>query len=178
VKPLSDANGVDRIDENIAPVDAIPTGSPGSGTEFEAGNPTGEVPVVGRHTLVELHLEEQEAVECRSWIYRTIKFVHIFRDDQGRRFCWYGTNPRPVNLRGYRYPGRYPVLRGVPLTFDANVREIWPDGTVSVSRPYIRLDRQPEATLRVYAVKCGIPLGELGLKPEAVGDAVATEKAQ
>jgi hypothetical protein len=79
---------------------------------------------------------------------------------------WYGTNPTPVNLRGYRYPGRYPVLRGVPLTFAANVREIWPDGTASISRPYIRLDRQPEATRRAYAKGYGIPLGELGLEPE------------
>ena len=117
-------------------------------------------------------------MECRSWIYRTIKFRRIFGDDQGRRYCWYGTNPRPVNLHGHRYPGRYPVLPGVPLTFDANVREIWPDGTVSISRPYVRLDRQPEATQRIYAEECGIPLGELGLEPEPDADVVAIETAQ
>jgi hypothetical protein len=54
-------------------------------------------------------------------------------------------------------------LRGVPLTFAANIREIWPDGTVSLSRPYLRLDRQPEATRRAYAEEYGIPLDELGL---------------
>ncbi len=45
----------------------------------------------------------------------------------------------------------------------ANVREIWPDGTASISRPYVRLDRQPEATRRAYAEECGIPLHELGV---------------
>jgi hypothetical protein len=159
--------GADRIEENIAHVDAIPTGSPDSGTQSDAAEPGVELRALGRHTLIELRLEEHEAVECRSWIYRTIKFVHIFRDDQGRRYCWYGCNPRPVNLRGYRYPGRYTVLRGVPLTFAANVREIWPDGTVSLSRPYVRLDRQPEATRRAYVEEYNIPLDELGLEPEA-----------
>ncbi len=164
-------NGADRIDENIADVDAIPTGSPDSGTQSDPGEPGGELRALGRHTLVELHLEEHEAVECRSWIYRTIKFAHTFGDEQGRRYRWYGTNPRPVNMRGYKYPGRYPVLRGVPLTFAANIREVWPDGTASISRPYIRLDRQPEATRRAYAVKYGIPLGELGLEVELNPDA-------
>jgi hypothetical protein len=55
------------------------------------------------------------------------------------------------------------VLPEVSLTFSATVREIWPDGTVSLSRPYVRLDRQPEATRRIYAEEHGIPLGELGL---------------
>ena len=178
LKPVSDANGADTIHENIADVDAIPTGPPGSGTQSDAGAPGGELPALGRHTLVELHLEEYEAVECRSWIYRTIKFVHTFRDAQDRRYRWYGSNPRPVNLRGYRYPGRYPVLPGVPLTFDANVREIWPDGTVSLSRPYVRLDRQPEATQRIYAREFEIPLHELGLEGEAGDDVVGAEKAQ
>jgi len=164
--------GAYRIDENIADVAAIPTGSPDSCTQFDAAEPGSEPIATERHTLVELHLERQEAVECRSWLYRTIKFVHIFRDDQGRRYCWYASNSKLVNLRGYKYPGRYPVLRGVPLTFDANVREVWPDGTVSLSRPYIRLDRQPGATRRAYAQRFGIPLGELVLESEAVGDAV------
>ena len=51
VKPLSDVNGVDRTDENIAHVDAIPTGSPDSGTQSDAGEPGGELPALGRHTL-------------------------------------------------------------------------------------------------------------------------------
>ncbi len=63
------------------------------------------------------------------------------------------------------------MLRGVPLTFDATVREIWPDGTVSLSRPYIRLDRQPEGSKRSYAEEYGIPLGELGLELEPNPDA-------
>ena len=50
------------------------------------------------------------------------------------------------------------------MTFDANVREIWPDGIVSLSRPYIRLDRQEEATRRAYEKEYGIPLGEIGLE--------------
>jgi hypothetical protein len=158
--PCAAGNGADRIDENIADVDAIPTDS---GTQSAAGEPGGELPALGRHTLAGLRLEEQEALECRSWRYRIIKFAHTFRDAQGRRYRWYGTNPRPVNLRGYRFPGRYPVLRGVPLTFAANIREIWPDGTVSISRPYLRLDRQPEATRHIYAEECGIPLDELNL---------------
>jgi hypothetical protein len=49
------------------------------------------------------------------------------------------------------------------LTFAANVREIWLNGTVSISRPYLRLDRQPEATRRAYAKEYGIPLRELGM---------------
>ena len=49
------------------------------------------------------------------------------------------------------------------MTFAANVREIWTDVIVSLSRPYIRLDRQPEATLRAYAKEYNIPLGEIGL---------------
>ncbi len=49
------------------------------------------------------------------------------------------------------------------MTFAANVREIVPDGTVSVSRPYIRLDRQPAATRRAYARQFGISLDELAL---------------
>ena len=160
------ANGADRIDENIADVDAIPTGLPDSGTQSAVGKPGNGMLTVGRHTLVEIHLEEYEEKTWREWIYRTIKFIHTFRDDQGRRYRWYGSNPRPVNLRGYRYPGRYPVLRGVPLTFAANVREIWPNGTVSISRPYVRLDRQPEATRRVYAREFEIPLDELGLEEQ------------
>jgi hypothetical protein len=158
--------GADKIEENIADVDAIPTDSTGSDRTLDFGKPGNGVLTVGRHTLVELHLEEHEAVECRSWIYRTIKFVHTFRDAQGRRYRWYGTNPRPVNLRGYRYPGRYPVLRGVPLTFDANIREIWPDGTANISRPYLRLDRQPEETKWAYVEEYNIPFHELGLEGE------------
>jgi hypothetical protein len=42
----------------------------------------------------------------------------------------------------------------------ANVREIWSEGTASISRPYIRLDRQPEATRRAYAREFGIALDE------------------
>ena len=78
-------NGADRIDENIADVDAIPTDSPDSGTQSAAGEPDGELPALGRQTLAGLRLEGREAVECRSWIYLTIKLVHIFRDGQGRR---------------------------------------------------------------------------------------------
>jgi hypothetical protein len=48
----------------------------------------------------------------------------------------------------------------------ANIREIWPDGTVSLSRPYLRLDRQPEATKRAYARVFEISLDELGLELE------------
>ncbi len=135
----ADANGADEINERIAHVAAIPTGSPDSDIQSAVGESGSDLTALGRHTLIELRLEEQEAVECRSWIYRTIKFVHTFRDDQDRRYRWYSSNPRPVNLRGYRYPGRYSVLLGLPLTFAANIREVWPDGTVSLSRPYIRL---------------------------------------
>ena len=156
--------GADGTDENIAHVGAIPTGSPDSGTHSDAGEPGDEQPALGRHTLAALRLEEYEEQTWRSWIYRTVKFVHTFRDDSGRRYRWCGTNPKPVNLRGYRYPGRYPVLRGVPLTFNANVREIWPDGTVQISHPYIRLDRQSEQTRRAYAWMFDIPLEELGLE--------------
>ena len=77
---------------------------------------------------------------------------------------------------GYRYPGRYPVLRGVPLTFAANIREIWPDGTVSISRPYVRLDRQPEETKWAYVEEYNIPFHELGL--EAGGDVIGVESAR
>jgi len=170
------ANEAERIEKNIAHVDAISTDSTGSERTLDSGKPGNGMLTVGRHTLVGLRLEEQEAVECRSWIYRTIKFIHIFRDDQGRRYCWYGSNPRPVNLRGYRYPGRYPVLRGVPLTFAANIREVWPDGTVSLSRPYLRLDRQPEASKRSYVEEYNIPLHELGL--EAGGDVIGVDNAR
>ena len=116
--------------------------------------------------LVRLQQEELDVREWRHGIYSRTNFARTFRDDQGRRYRWYGSNPRPVNLRGYKYPGRYPVLRGVPLTFAANVREIWPDGTASISRPYLRLDRQPEATQRIYAREFEIPLHELGLESE------------
>jgi hypothetical protein len=54
------------------------------------------------------------------------------------------------------------VLPEVSLTFSATVREIWPDGTASISRPYIRLDRQPEETKWAYVEEYNIPLGELG----------------
>ena len=80
-----------------------------------------------------------------------------------------------MNLHGYRHPGRYPLLPGVPLTFDANVREIWPDGTVSISRPYVRLDRQPEETKWAYVEEYNIPFHELGLEPEP--DAAAAQIA-
>ena len=72
-------------------------------------------------------------------------------------------NPTLISLSGYQCSGRCRVLPGFPLTFAANVREIVPDGTVSVSRPYIRLDRQPAATRRTYARQFGISLDELGL---------------
>ena len=101
--------------------------------------------------------------EWRHGIWPRTTYVHTFRDDQGQRYRWNGTSPVPVNLRGYRYPGRYPVLQGIPLTFNANVREIWPDGTAIISRPYIKLDRQPEATRRAYAREFRIALEELGL---------------
>jgi hypothetical protein len=167
----ADENRADGINGNIDHVDATPTVSPDSGTQSNAAEPGSELRALGRHTLVELHLEEYEEQTCRSWIYQRIKFAHIFRDDSGRRYRWYATNPRPVNLRGYRYPGRFPVLPGVPLTFAANIREIWPDGTASISRPYLRLDRQPEATRRIYAKEYNIPLGELGLEVELNPDA-------
>ena len=67
---------------------------------------------------------------------------------------------------GYRHPGRYPVLRGVPLTFAASIREIWPDGTASISRPYVRLDCQPEETKWAYVEEYNIPFHELGLEGE------------
>jgi hypothetical protein len=125
--------------------------------------------------LVGLRQEELEVREWHDGIYPRTNFARTFRDDQGRRYRWYGTNPSPVNLRGYRYPGRYRVLPEVSLTFSATVREIWPDGTVSISRPYIRLDRQPEATRRAYAGEYGISLYELGLEPEPDADVVAIE---
>ena len=56
------------------------------------------------------------------------------------------------------------MLPGVPLTFSATVREIWPDGTAQINRAYIRLDRQPESTRRAYARQLGIALHELGLE--------------
>jgi hypothetical protein len=49
------------------------------------------------------------------------------------------------------------------LTFAANIREIWPDGTVSISRPYVRLDRQPEETKWAYVEEYNIPFHELGM---------------
>ena len=52
------------------------------------------------------------------------------------------------------------------MTFAANIREIWPDGTASISRPYVRLDRQPEATRHAYAKEYGTSLRELGLEGE------------
>jgi hypothetical protein len=155
-------NGADRIDENIADVDTILTDSPDSGTEFEAGNPTGEPLSLGRQVLVGLRLVDTDIINTRYGRHRITKYGHTFRDDQGRQYRWYGTNPTPLTLRGYRHPGRYRVLPEVSLTFSATVREIWPDGTVSISRPYIRLDRQPEATRRAYAKEYGIPLHELG----------------
>ena len=48
----------------------------------------------------------------------------------------------------------------------------------SLSRPYIRLDRQPEATRRAYAKEYGIPLRELGLELEAGGHAAGAENAR
>ena len=93
-------------------------------------------------------------------------FVRTFRDGQGRQYRWNGTSPVPVNVRGYRHPGRYLLLPGVPLTFAANVREIWSDGTARISHAYIRLDRQPERTRRLYADEFSIPLHELGLERE------------
>ena len=53
MKPLSDANGADRIDENIAHVDAIPTVSLDSGIQSAVGKPGNGMLTVGRHTLVE-----------------------------------------------------------------------------------------------------------------------------
>jgi hypothetical protein len=120
VKPLSGEIGADEINENIADVDAIPPDSPDSGTEFEAGNPTGEPLSLGRQVLVGLRLVDTDIINTRYGRHRITKYGHTFRDDQGRRYRWYGTNPHPVNLRGYRYPGRYPLLRGVPLTFAAH----------------------------------------------------------
>jgi hypothetical protein len=36
----------------------------------------------------------------------------------------------------------------------------------ALARPYVRLDRQGEATRRAYAVKYNIPLRELGMEPD------------
>jgi hypothetical protein len=121
---------------------------------------------VGRQTLVGLRLLDFVAVEIGRGRYRSTVFCHSFADDQGRQYRWYATNPTPAHPRGYRHPGRYAVLPDVPLTFAAAVREIWRDGTVSISRPYIRLDRQCAATRREYAKQHGIELIELDLESE------------
>ncbi len=71
---------------------------------------------------------------------------HTFRDDQGLSYRWNGSNPEPVNVRGRLQPGRYRLIPGVPLDFRASVFGHWPDGTIRISRPYFRLDGQPEAT--------------------------------
>ncbi len=131
--------------------------------ESEVGNPTNEPLVPGRHILVRLRQVELDVREWRHGIYPRTIFARAFHDDHVRRYRWNGTSAVPVNLRGYKYPGRYPILPGVPLTFSATVREIWPDGTAQINRAYIRLDRQPESTRRAYAEKFGIPLHELGM---------------
>jgi hypothetical protein len=117
----------------------------------------------GRQILVGLVLLDCVPVEIGRGRYRKTIFCHSFADDQGRQYRWYASNPTPTTLHGYRYPGRYAVLPDVPLTFAATVREIWRDGTVSISRPYIRLDQQPEPARRDYAREFGIPLDQLSL---------------
>jgi hypothetical protein len=118
----------------------------------------------GRHQLTGLRLTGLDVREWRHGLYPRTTFVSTFRDREGRWYRWNGTNATPINLRGYRYPGRYPALPGVALDFAATVRRTLGDGTVVISRPYIRLDRQPEQTRHEYARECGIPLGELGLE--------------
>jgi hypothetical protein len=94
----------------------------------------------------------------------------IFRDDEGLTYRWKGSNPEPVNVRGYRRdPGRYRLIPGVTLDFRANIYGNWPDGTIRISRPYFRLDTQPDAAKREYARKYSIPLEDLGLDSEEKG---------
>jgi hypothetical protein len=92
-----------------------------------------------------------------------IALYHTFRDDQGLTYRWKGSNPEPINVRGYRHPGRYRLIPGVPLNFKARTRGQWPDGAIRISNPYFRLDSQPEATRREYARRYGIPLEDLGV---------------
>jgi hypothetical protein len=120
--------------------------------------------VPGRQILVGLRLVDSDVINTRRGRYRSTKYALTFRDDHGRQYRWYGTNPSPITLCGYRHAGRYPVSPWVPLTFSATVREIWRDGTASISRPYIRLDRQPEPTKRAYGQQLGISLEALELE--------------
>jgi hypothetical protein len=49
--PCAAGNGADEINERIDHADAIPTDSPDSGIQSDAGEPGGELPALGRHTL-------------------------------------------------------------------------------------------------------------------------------
>ncbi len=97
---------------------------------------------------------------------------HTFRNGQGLIYRWKGSNPEPVNVRGYGPPGRYRLIPGVPLDFKARIRGQWPDGAIRISNPYFRLDAQPEATRREYARKYGISLDDLGLDGEREGSSL------
>ena len=163
VKSVSDVIGPCKIDRRIGNdgrTVIIRTPS----TDFDSGSQIAAPLDLGRQMLAGLTLVDSDVIESRRGQYRSTKYAHTFRDDQGLQYQWYGTNPTPLSLSGYRYPGRYRVLPGVPLTFPVTVREIWSDGTVSICRPYIRLDRQPEATRRIYAQQYGIPLEDLDLE--------------
>lgn len=112
-------------------------------------------------------LPERRRVRTRmDWGYRKLEVTWLFRDARGRQVLWAGTNPAPVNVRGYRQPGRHPILRGLPLTVAATVKAVKDDGTVVLSRPYLRPDRQPEPTKRAYVEQCGVAPGDVGLRED------------
>jgi len=133
------------------------------GTNTDAAQSAIGALALGRQTMVGLVQEEFEVREWRCGLWPNRRFLHIFRDDQGRRYRWYGTNPAPINVRGYQHRGRYPVLPGVPLTFNSTVTDIWSNETIIISNSYIRLDRQSEETKRAYALAFDISFDELGL---------------
>ena len=137
-----------------------------AGTYTDAGPAGIGALALGRQAVVGLVQEQCEVRDWRRGFWPSRKFVRSFGGEQGRRYCWYGTSSTPVNVRGYRNPGRYPILPGVPLTFSATVTDIWPTGTIIISKAYIRLDQQPEETRRAYADEFEIRLDKLGLEDE------------
>ncbi len=123
-------------------------------------------PRSGRRVHLALRLEKRRVRTRLAWGYVEPSITCLFRDDLGGSASWTGRNSKPVNARGYRHPGRYPILRNVELQVSATVKSVEDDGTVVLTRPYIRLDRQPEATKRAYVEQCGVGPSEVGLGEE------------